>query len=201
MTSTRLSPEARIAELMSAAREVLREVGFDRFLPAEVARRCGVSEALVYRYFPTKRDLLTRVVEEWFAEILAVEPEVDKHEGTYERLRYLIASGLAVVRAEPTLTRYLFLELRQAADYKGSSAYQLNKRFTSIVERVLRDAIAAGEFRADIDVHLLRDMIFGAIEHRTWAFMRGEGDFELQGTADQITAVVHRGMSTDPAPH
>jgi succinate dehydrogenase/fumarate reductase flavoprotein subunit len=42
-------------------------------------------------------------------------------------------------------------------------------------------------------------MIYGSIEHRTWAFLRNEGDFEIDETADSITEVVYRGLSVQPA--
>jgi AcrR family transcriptional regulator len=75
-TGARLKPDQRIAELIAAARTLLAEVGYERFLPAELARRCGVSEATVYRYFPTKRELLVRVAQEWLDEVLGVEPDL-----------------------------------------------------------------------------------------------------------------------------
>lgn len=199
-TGSRLAPEARTAELMRVARVLLREVGHEKFLPSEVARRAAVSEALVYRYFPTKRELLARVTDEWFGEILDVQDQLEGVTGTFDRLRILVDYGLDVVRTEPELTRYMFSELRTAPDYRSSAAYDLNLRYTGIVEQVVQEAIATREFRDDVSVHTVRDMIFGAIEHRTWAFLHGQGDFPLEGTADEITAVIHRGMSAE-APH
>jgi hypothetical protein len=40
----------------------------------------------------------------------------------------------------------------------------------------------------------VRDMIYGCIEHRTWAFLRNEGDFDTDATADGITDVVFGGL-------
>lgn len=199
MTRARLRPDERIAELVAASRELLAEVGYERFLPAEVARRCGVSEATVYRYFPTKRELLVRVAETWFDEILvALEPGVTQHEGTYEQLRFVIRYAVEVVRREPTLTRYIFNELRPDPEFRSSTIHQLNRRFTGVVSQVLRDAVTRGDFRDDVSVELLRDMIFGAIEHQAWAYLRGEGDFSTDRATDGITVVIYRGMAVDP---
>jgi TetR/AcrR family fatty acid metabolism transcriptional regulator len=194
----RLAPEARTAEIMAAARVLLREVGYEKFLPAELARRCGVTEPLIYKYFPTKRDLLARVVNEWYVEIMSVEVELEGVEGTYPRLRHLVAFGLEVVRKEPELTRYMFSELRTAPDYRTSDAHELNRGFTNLVVQLVREAVDAGEFRAGIDPHTVRDMIFGAIEHRTWSYLRGEGAFPVDQTADEIATIIHGGMSVVP---
>jgi TetR/AcrR family transcriptional regulator, fatty acid metabolism regulator protein len=197
-SGARLRPDERIAELVAASRALLADVGYERFLPAEVARRCGVSEATVYRYFPTKRELLVRVAETWFHEILdALEPGMNRHEGTYERLRYVVRYAVEVVRREPTLTRYILNELRPDPAFRSTTIYQLNRRFTGIVRHVLADAVARGDFRDDVDVELLRDMIFGGIEHQSWAYLRGEGDFSIDRVTDGITTVIYRGMAAD----
>ena len=199
-TGARLRPDERIAELVSAAQALLAEVGDERFLPAEVARRCGVSEATVYRYFPTKRELLVRVAEDWFDEILVtLEPGVGQRDTSYDRLRFVVRFAVEVVRREPTLTRYILNELRPDPGFRSTSIYRLNRRFTRIVTQVLRDAIARGDFRDDVGVELLRDMVFGAIEHQAWAYLRGEGDFSVDRTTDGITTVIHRGMAASPA--
>jgi hypothetical protein len=41
-------------------------------------------------------------------------------------------------------------------------------------------------------------MIYGCIEHRTWAFLRNEGDFDLEQTADGITDIIYRGLAVTP---
>lgn len=196
MTRARLRPDERIAELVAASRTLLAEVGYERFLPAEVARRCGVSEATVYRYFPTRRDLLVKVAESWFDEILvALEPGVSLHEGTYERVRYVVRYAVEVIRREPTLTRFILNDLRPDPEFRSTTIHALNRRFTGVVSRVLRDAVERGDFRDDVPVELLRDMIFGGIEHQAWAYLRGEGDVDVDRTTDGITTVICRGMA------
>ncbi|GLZ48150.1 hypothetical protein Acsp06_43350 [Actinomycetospora sp. NBRC 106375] len=199
-TGTRLRPDERTAELVSAARELLGEVGYERFLPAEVARRCGVSEATVYRYFPTRHALLVRVAQQWFDEILdALDPGVVVHDGTEEQLRYVVRYAVEVVRREPTLTRYILNELRPDPEFRATSIFRSNRRFTGIVSQVLRDAVARGDLRDDVGIDLLRDMVFGGIEHQAWAYLRGEGEFSTDRTTDGITTVIYRGMAAHPS--
>ena len=42
---------------------------------------------------------------------------------------------------------------------------------------------------------MVRDMIYGGIEHHTWSYLRGEGKFSPEQAADEIIAVVYRGIS------
>jgi AcrR family transcriptional regulator len=60
-TRRRLAPEARRAELLEAGAALFAERPYDEVTMEEVARRADVSRALLYRHFPTKRDLLAAV--------------------------------------------------------------------------------------------------------------------------------------------
>ncbi|HEX3613251.1 MAG TPA: TetR/AcrR family transcriptional regulator [Sporichthyaceae bacterium] len=199
-TRLRMAPEEREAEILAVARGLLREVGYEKFLPAEVARRCEVSEGLVYRYFPTKRDLLARVAQEWLAEVLVHEPDMDTCGSAAEGLRAVVDYAFEVIRAEPALTRYILLQLRAEADFRGSAVHLLNRRLTEHFTRVVEAAVAGGEYRDDVPLPVIRDMIFGAIEHQTWAYLRGEGDFPPRKVAAGIADVIHKGMLVRRAP-
>ena len=198
--AARLAPEDRISEILSAARAELTEKGYENFLPADVAARCGVSEGTIYRYFPTRRELLSRVAEDWFGEILAVEPEIARRHDAYDQLRLLIRHSLSVVRREPALTRFVLTELRADPNYRSTKVYALNRRFTSSVINLVKDGVARGAFRPDVSPSLVRDMIFGGIEHRTWNFLRGQGDFSVDEVADSIADLVFHGLARRPAP-
>lgn len=62
---TRLSPEAREQAIVRSAVRFFAEHGFDG-QTRELARSIGVSQALIFRYFPTKEDLVDRVYQEVF---------------------------------------------------------------------------------------------------------------------------------------
>ena len=63
---TRLSPEAREQEIVQAAIGFFAQNGFGG-QTRELARAMGVSQALIFRYFPTKEDLIERVYQEIFS--------------------------------------------------------------------------------------------------------------------------------------
>lgn len=61
----RMDPAAREAAIVAAAAAYFAEAGFGGST-RELARRIGVSQPLLYRYFPTKEALVDRVYEEVF---------------------------------------------------------------------------------------------------------------------------------------
>src|ERR1700676_2543396 len=85
----------RYNAILDAASLVFAESGFEGASTAEMARRAGVSERVIYRYFKNKRDLLQKVLElfsERFAEDR--EAEVLAAETFAERLHIMISHGL-----------------------------------------------------------------------------------------------------------
>lgn len=195
----RLPPERRIADIMRAAREVFIENGYANALIAEIAERAGVVEGSIYRFFTNKRDLLVRVVEQWYEDMLARDAEQFAGvRGVWNQLRFIIHHHLASIRRDPALSRIVFHELRPDPDYRSTHVFELNQAYTHRVIDVVKAGVASGELRADISPTLVRDMIYGCIEHRTWAFLRNEGDFDLDATADGIADVIYRGMTAAP---
>jgi len=198
-SASRLPRERRIADLMRAAREVFAEKGYDAASVAEIAERAGLVEGNIYRHFENKRALLVKVVEDWYEEMLS---DYDQHlqgiVGTRNRLRYMIWRHLVTIEKEPALCRLVFGELRSGADYRETMVFELNREYTHRTVDILREGMKSGEFRADVPVDLVRDMIYGCIEHHTWAYLRGEGKFSAAASADAITDVVYAGLSSRP---
>lgn len=195
----RLPRDQRVAAILQTARGVLRERGSEQFLTSEVAERCGTSEATIYKYFPTKRDLLIQLAENWFEEFLAEDFPARTSGPIRERLYHAIWWSLSIIRREPALTRFVLMELRADPAYRTMRIYEQNRQVVSRVMNVVEDGCADGSLRGDLSLRLVRDMIFGAIEHQTWAYLRGEGDFSIDGSAEEITEMVLRGI-TAPAP-
>jgi AcrR family transcriptional regulator len=60
----RLRPDERRAQIIAVAREVFVESGFDTTRVKDIAGRAGITEAYLFRFFPTKADLFRAAVEE-----------------------------------------------------------------------------------------------------------------------------------------
>jgi TetR/AcrR family transcriptional regulator, fatty acid metabolism regulator protein len=196
---SRLSPDKRTADIIAATREVISENGYANASMLAIAERAGVVEGTLYRFFKTKQDLMLRVAEEWLEELMQEGIGLDSIRGTWNRLRHLIWRALRLMQSQPEVTRFVLFEMRPTPGYRSTRLFQLNRRFTADVRSVCEHAIQTGEFCSDVSPALLRDMIFGCIEHQTWAFLRGEGGFKIDEVADSIAQVVYRGMLADTA--
>ncbi|MGE0232215.1 MAG: TetR/AcrR family transcriptional regulator [Flavobacteriaceae bacterium] len=196
----RMPRDQRVATIMQTAREVLRERGYEQFLTSEVAERCGISEGTIYKYFASKRDLLIKVAEAWFDEFLAQDPPSRQNRPIRDRLFHVIFASLATIRREPALSRFVLTDLRADPNYRKMRVFEQNRQITAYVMDVIEEGVRRGELRGDVSMKLVRDIIFGGIEHQTWAFLRGEGEFSIEDSADGLTDVVLRGIGAEGKP-
>ncbi|MFF9570310.1 TetR/AcrR family transcriptional regulator [Streptomyces sp. NPDC014685] len=67
----RLSPAERRAQLLAVAAQLFAAHPYDDVLMEGVAERAGVSRALLYQHFPSKRDLFAALYQQVAAELLA----------------------------------------------------------------------------------------------------------------------------------
>ncbi|HEY2809089.1 MAG TPA: TetR/AcrR family transcriptional regulator [Steroidobacteraceae bacterium] len=191
----RLPRDERVGQIMRAARQVFCSKGYEAAATAEIAERAGVVEGTLYRYFPTKRDLLIKVVEQFYEEIFSdYEAQLSGVRGTWNRLRFMIWKHLSVMHKDPDMCRLIVHELRPWPQYRQSSIFTLNQRYTQSTLAVVREGIASGEFRDDVPLRIVRDMIFGGAEHHTWGHLRDEGGFSPDTAADAITNMICQGL-------
>lgn len=193
--ASRLSPEKRTADILVAARAVFAERGYNDMVMSEIAERAGVVEGSIYRYFRNKRDLMFRMAEAWFEEMIEDDAAtLAAIEGTRNRLRFIIHRHLRSIHQQPDMSRLVFQHLRPEPDYRDTRLFALNRAYTARVSEVVAAGMKAGEIRSGLSPTLVRDVIFGSIEHRTWAFLRNEGDYDVDRLADQVLDLVWRGL-------
>ncbi len=67
------------AELLAAARRQLAEVGAGSLSLRAVAREVGMASSAIYRYFPSRDDLLTRLIIEAYDDVGLVAEQAQAH--------------------------------------------------------------------------------------------------------------------------
>ncbi len=190
----------RIRELLDSARQVFSEHGYEGASITEIARRAGVVEGTIYKHFENKRDLLHHVMRDFYETMIAdVESGVRGIRGSANRLRFIVGKHLAAFSYDRGLCRLLIREIRPDGDLYQSAIEDLNRRYTRPAFEAIRDGVASGELRSDIDPATVRNMIYGAIEHVVWRFMFKGGKLDVDRVADDLTQTVLHGIVADRA--
>jgi AcrR family transcriptional regulator len=123
----RLSPDDRRREFVAKATEFFSEHGFGGG-PRDLARRLGVTQPLLYRYFPSKDDLVREVYRTVYLEPLDTGWEkllTDRSRPIRNRLREFYNAYTNVIFTRKWLRIYL---------YSGLKGLDINRRYVAVVQ-------------------------------------------------------------------
>jgi AcrR family transcriptional regulator len=122
----RLSPQDRRKEFVAKATEFFAEQGFDGGT-RDLARRLGVTQPLLYRYFPSKDDLIREVYRTVYLEPLDTGWEkllTDRSRPIRDRLREFYDAYTNVIFTRKWLRIYL---------YSGLKGLDINRWYVGVV--------------------------------------------------------------------
>jgi AcrR family transcriptional regulator len=153
--AARLSADERKQAIVDAVRDVFAEKGFDGSTTRELAKAAGVSEALLYKHFPSKESLYTAMLDACakgpafaqFNRILALEPSTS----TLVLMVYFTISHYVLQRpGDPYKAALNCLLVRSLLD-DGALVRLTHKKFASAwitkFEACLKEAVKLGDLR------------------------------------------------------
>ncbi len=143
-TRQRLKPADRESMIVAGAVRFFAEVGFEG-QTRELARRLGITQPLLYRYFPSKSALIERVYNEFFVTRLDPQSESELGDRSIPLRDRLIRFYLAYARR--TLT-YEWVRIYMFSGLKGVG---LNPRYQSLLRRRVFTPVVT-EIRAELNL-------------------------------------------------
>jgi len=140
---TRLRGEERREKILDAARRVFLESGFAGARTRRIAEEAGITEALLYRYFPSKWEIFRAAVHEplerFVDELLATTRDIDPGEGDRrERLRQVNEMLLQFMAdSAPFLAVVLLSELSEARRFYQAELHPtLSRPIYEVVSKI-----------------------------------------------------------------
>lgn len=157
-------PPGRV-KITQALKTLLARKDFQAIKIAEIAETAGVNEALIYKYFKNKRDLLYQMIVDYL-DICKTEmmSTLEKQEGSLGKLETFITALLNIYNRDHVYSKIIMFELRNSSDYYTSTPYHMLQGFYDLCLNIIKDGIADGTFRDDITPFLMRLHIIGSVE-------------------------------------
>jgi AcrR family transcriptional regulator len=157
------SEAARVA-ILGAALELLEARGFAALSVDAIADRARVGRATVYRWWPNKAAV---VMDAFLADVAPQMPFPDTGSAR-EDLRRQMRSVIRLFNLPKTSRP--FVALIAESQHDPALAKALRERFVAsrreAATEVLRRGIERGELRADLDLALTLDALYGAMYYR-----------------------------------
>lgn len=163
----RASSRDRQASLIVAAASLFAAKGFNGTTTKEIAKAAGVSEALVFKYFPTKRTLYAAILAEKVSinELLEAVEAAAKNQDDH-RVFTMIASYRIRPGVDSTLLRLLLFSALEGHELSEMFFGQHHKVFYDHLAAYIRRRIADGAFRPVDPLLAARAFIGMVVHHR-----------------------------------
>ena len=188
-------PPGRI-KIVEALKSLLETKEFSAITTAEIAGSAGVTEALIYKYFKDKRDLLHQVLGEYLEQYRAqMGHDLKGIKGSLNKLRKLIWSHINVYATNRVFAKVLLIEVRNYPDYYKSETYSRVKEYSNIVLQIIEEGVADGEIRKDVPARLIRHSILGSIEQVCLSGITFDKKIDSDVLTDQICEVIFKGIA------
>jgi AcrR family transcriptional regulator len=177
--------QATRERVLTAARELFQEIGYDDATVRMIAERAGVSVGSVFTTFSGKAEILSRVMEDRLEGLYAELDQLFPHlrGSTVDRLR----SIMAVHYGFETRRLRLFVSYIGASygwsPGEGVVPLGRNVRLQNMLGQTLADGVQRGEVRADADVAIFIDTLLAAY---IWNYRRATHE-----GADEATLIAH----------
>ncbi|ELB2759634.1 TPA: nucleoid occlusion factor SlmA [Vibrio alginolyticus] len=175
----------RREEILQALAEMLESTdGASRITTAKLAKQVGVSEAALYRHFPSKARMFEGLIE-FIEEALMtrINRILDDEKDTLERIRMVMHLILAFSERNPGLTRILSGHALMFENERlRERINQLFERIETQLRQILRERKIREGKSFPVEERVLAAQILGQVEGSLNRFVRS--DFKYQPTAN-----------------
>jgi AcrR family transcriptional regulator len=177
--------QATRQKLYDAAVTLIAEQGFSATTVDEIAERAGVAKGTVYYNFASKNDLFEELLRhgmELLTEALgrAAADTAGRGGSHLDALDAMIRAGLVFIVRHPSYTQMYVAELWRTNRAWQDTLTRVRQEAVTVVEKVLDEAVAAGELEKDLDVSLTASALFGMtlVTALDWRAFQPERDID-----------------------
>ena len=198
------APEAKPpgkTKIIESLKTLLQKKEFDSITTAEIAQTAGVSEALIYKYFKDKRDLMYVVLREYLDEYLVrFEMDLKGIKGDLNKVRRLIWMHIHVYASNRIMAKLLSLVVRGLPDFYTSETYDwIVTVYARRVLDVIEAGIKSGEIRGDLPPTFIRQVLLGSLEHICLREVIFDKDIDPDALTDNLCKLLFEGIATPRA--
>lgn len=197
MTDRSIAPADKRKLILDAAIRVFAEHGYHGARVGDIAEDAGVAHGLLYHYFASKDDVLRTIfLENWGALIARFRAVEASDEPAPDKLEGIAKILLRTWRNDPALVTVMVREVARSQQLQDR-VDEVREAF-AIVERVIEEGQASGDFRRDVDPRLASWIFYGGLEEVLTGWVLGQlpDSEEDVGRAERVAVeMVSRGLA------
>ena len=185
--------------ILAAAEELLSQKGAAATTISEIAKKAKVVDSHAYQYFKGKEALVFSIAEKRLKATLSnYKEQLAGIQDPRSKLSKFIWYGLRYNDTHQDYVRNLVFDYRSNLEFYKSPAYKLIRKHAAICGAILKEGAEKGQFRDDINLHLIREIIYGTIDAQSMSCVLTK---EIEKTTDdweEIIAIIFRMLEPNP---
>lgn len=186
----------KYGQIIEAALQVIAENGYHASQVSKIAKQADVADGTIYLYFKNKEDILISVFKEKMGLFIKqIDYKIKAEETADKQLLTLIESHYSQLSENKYLAIVTQLELRQSKPRLREEINNVLKEYLDIIDLVIQNGIDEGYFRKDIDIRLMRQMIFGTLDETVTSWVMKSHRYNLLDQAPIVHELLTRGFT------
>ena len=194
MSTAKNEPASRERDIVATAARLFKEKGYRATTLEDIAAAVGMLKGSLYYYIRSKEELLYLVVRDPIREVYSeLEAIVAADLPFTEKIAQAIANHMTVFHLHyPHIAVYLH-DYRHLMDKLEQNVIETPKQYQRLWDTLLRQGIAAGEIRNDVDVTMAGYALLGMCN---WAYRwyNPAGRLSPQEIAEVFTKIALQGL-------
>ncbi|ANE48998.1 TetR family transcriptional regulator [Paenibacillus swuensis] len=168
--------------ILEGALKVFAEHGFHKSQVSKIAKAAGVADGTIYLYFKRKEDLLICLFREKLGELVQkFEDSVRDIDDVKEALHKVCEIHYTELENNVDLAHVTQIELRQSSMELRREIGMAFKPYIVLIENLLVKGVQQGVFKPDLDVKLVRLLLFGAMDEVVTSWLISGRKYSLAG--------------------
>jgi TetR/AcrR family transcriptional regulator, fatty acid metabolism regulator protein len=187
--------------IIESAERIFASRGFHDTTIADISNDSGVHEASIFQYFKTKENLIVTIPERHLNETLAgITEHLQGMKGAEPKIRKLLWHQLRDLSVNKNYTSILLRELRTLPAFYQSPAYEMIRKYSAFAAEAIREGIRDQEVDPEVEVILVLEMIFGAIDSIVLRSLFFGDPYDPNEAADALCSLIKAAIWTREQP-
>jgi len=148
----RRTTEVRRRQIADAARELIIKYGSEHITGRRIAKEIGITEGAIYRHFKSKRDILSFLIEDIEATLVAdIERGMTSGATPLQVIDNTMKSHISSIEQRRGVTFLVIAEIISLGDKKlNRQASEVLNRYTGRIRDIISEGAKSGELRDDV---------------------------------------------------
>ena len=184
----------RQSEILDAAAKVFAERGYYGASTQDIADVLGIRQASLYYYFSSKEIALELVCMKGVEGFFEAASEVAaKKISAADKVRGLVEAHLAPLLDRADFVKTFLNERQYLPTASRKKVGKLSRAYEKVIEKVIADGIASGQFRKGLDPRLMTLALLGMCKSVS-AWVGKEDPYMVPEIAEQYARILLSGI-------